>query len=72
MQAIERAGAHLEDVGKIVGPVGLINATRDPQTLAVSILAQVLEALREARSMSNAQHRINHGALGDSRGHALA
>ncbi len=38
------AGANSRDVARIVGPVGLIKATRDPQTLALSTMAQVVEA----------------------------
>ncbi len=37
------AGADSFAIDRVVGPVGLISATRDPQTLAVSILAQVVQ-----------------------------
>ncbi len=38
------AGAERDDIARVVGPVGLIKATRDPQTLALSIMAQVVQA----------------------------
>jgi len=38
------AGAKPHDVARVVGPVGTIKATRDPQTLALSIMAQVVQA----------------------------
>jgi xanthine dehydrogenase accessory factor len=37
---------------RIVGPVGLIHAARDPDTLALSILSQVVEAYRVASTVS--------------------
>ncbi len=37
------AGGDPSDIARVVGPVGLIKATRDPQTLAVSIMAQVVD-----------------------------
>lgn len=45
-------GVPQHDVDRVVGPIGLIPATRDPETLALSILAQVaasLDALRAGR-----------------------
>lgn len=39
-----KAGADPLSIDYIAGPIGLIAATRDPQTLAVSILAQVVQA----------------------------
>jgi len=38
------AGADAGDIARVTGPVGLIKATRDPQTLALSIMAQVVQA----------------------------
>ncbi|MFD0985491.1 XdhC family protein [Methyloligella solikamskensis] len=35
---------------KVVGPIGLIPSTRDPQTLALSVLAQVVERYNAAAS----------------------
>ena len=37
------AGADPLVIERVIGPVGLIAATRDPQTLAVSILAQIVQ-----------------------------
>lgn len=41
---LQVAGGTPDDIARIVGPVGLIKATRDPQTLALSIMAQVVQA----------------------------
>ncbi|MGP7796747.1 XdhC family protein [Sphingomonas sp. CLY1604] len=38
------AGGEAQAIDRIVGPIGLIHATRDPATLAISIMAQVAEA----------------------------
>ena len=38
------AGGDPQALTRVVGPVGLIKATRDPRTLALSIMAQVVEA----------------------------
>jgi xanthine dehydrogenase accessory factor len=76
------AGADPLAIDRVVGPVGLIAATRDPQTLAVSILAQVVQVYEEvlARKVAegplepalNAAHRFNeHSARGDLRLKAL-
>lgn len=43
-------GMRDEDCARIVGPIGLIPASRDPQTLALSILAQVVAGYDEQRS----------------------
>lgn len=45
------AGGRPDEIARVAGPVGLIKATRDPQTLALSIMAQVVEAY-EALTMS--------------------
>ena len=31
------------DIARVVGPIGLIPATRDPDTLALSVLAEIVE-----------------------------
>lgn len=70
------AGADPLAIDRVIGPVGLIAATRDPQTLAVSILAQVVQVYEEvlARKVAegplepalNAAHRYNEqSARGD-------
>jgi len=41
---LAEAGGSADDIARIVGPIGLIHATRDPETLAISIMAQVAEA----------------------------
>ncbi len=40
---LAQAGVPVDAIARVVGPVGLIEATRDPQSMAVSILAQVIE-----------------------------
>jgi xanthine dehydrogenase accessory factor len=54
------AGGNPREIDRIVGPIGLISATRDPQTLAVSILAQVVQAYEGAlvSCMAGDDHRI--------------
>ncbi len=46
------AGAIPDDIARVVGPVGLIKATRDPQTLALSIMAQVVQAYEAATAFN--------------------
>ena len=69
------AGAAPLAIDRVVGPVGIIAATRDPQTLAVSILAQVIQVYENvlARTVAdsplepalNAAHRFDeHSACG--------
>ena len=41
--ALLRHGMSPADVARVVGPIGLIPATRDPDTLALSVLAQIVE-----------------------------
>ena len=41
---LAQAGVSPDAIARVVGPVGLIEATRDPQSMAVSILAQVIES----------------------------
>lgn len=57
------AGAELLAIDRVIGPVGLIAATRDPQTLAVSILAQVVQVYENAlarRAPNTSARRVNH------------
>lgn len=42
------AGAKPNSIDRVVGPIGLIAATRDPQTLAISIMAQVVQVYEDA------------------------
>ena len=42
--ALADAGVTAADAARVQGPIGLIPATRDPQSLALSILAQVVAA----------------------------
>jgi xanthine dehydrogenase accessory factor len=48
LNRLAEAGCSPADLARVVGPVGLIPATRDPRALAVSILAQVVDALGSA------------------------
>ncbi|MDJ0276218.1 XdhC family protein [Sphingomonas sp. 2R-10] len=62
------AGASPSDIARVIGPVGLIKATRDPQTLALSIMAQVVQAF-EAATASNERREASfamshsHGSI---------
>lgn len=44
LDALRMIGVDEEDLKRLKGPIGLIPATRDPSTLAVSILADILTA----------------------------
>ena len=46
---LEELGVAQEAADRIHGPIGLIRSTRDPRTLAVSVLAEILGALHEPR-----------------------
>jgi len=46
--ALAEAGIDAADAARISGPIGLIPAARDPQTLALSVLAQVVAAYNAA------------------------
>lgn len=47
------AGVTRDQIDRIVGPVGLIKATRDPKTLALSIMAEIVEAYEATTAQSN-------------------
>ena len=75
------AGAERDDIARVVGPVGLIKATRDPQTLALSIMAQVVQAYEATTAfdkprpdrwaMSHPHGFIEHHARSKRHGDAL-
>lgn len=44
LEALRAGGIAEADAARIAGPIGLIPAARDPQTLALSVLAQVVAA----------------------------
>ncbi|MEO5597579.1 MAG: XdhC family protein [Novosphingobium sp.] len=44
LETLAAAGVPADLVARVVGPIGLIPASRDPQTLALSVLAQVVAA----------------------------
>lgn len=64
------SGADPDDIARVIGPVGLIKATRDPQTLALSIMAQVVQAY-EAATMSHLHDFIERHARFERGGGAL-
>jgi xanthine dehydrogenase accessory factor len=45
---LERQGVPASSLARLVGPIGLIPATRDPDTLALSALSQIVGLYREA------------------------
>ncbi|RXD07459.1 XdhC family protein [Sphingomonas sp. UV9] len=61
------AGGTPDEIAPVVGPVGLIKATRDPQTLALSIMAQVVQAYEATTAFE--KPRPEHWAM--SRPHGL-
>lgn len=64
------AGADPSDIARVIGPVGLIKATRDPQTLALSIMAQVVQSY-EVMTMSHPHDFIEQHARSKRHGDAL-
>lgn len=48
LERLRHRGASTTACARIVGPVGLVPAMRDPAGLAISIMAQILEALNTA------------------------
>lgn len=48
--ALADHGVPAERIARIVGPIGLIPATRDPDTLALSVLAQIVGLQQQRRS----------------------
>ena len=44
LEALAAAGVGAAAASRVTGPIGLIPAARDPQTLALSVLAQVVAA----------------------------
>jgi len=67
---LQEAGAKPDEIARVVGPVGLIKATRDPHTLALSIMAQVVQAY-EAAIMSHPHGFIEQHTRPERRGGAL-
>ncbi|MFU1478401.1 XdhC family protein [Roseovarius sp. C7] len=49
---LQMAGATAEELQRIKGPIGLIPSVRDPRSLAVSVLAEVLKERPQTRSKS--------------------
>ena len=45
---IQQIGVPDAQIARCRGPIGLIPQVRDPQTLAVSVLAEILTVAREA------------------------
>jgi len=44
LEALSAAGFPMADLARIISPIGLIPSSRDPETLALSTLAQVVDA----------------------------
>lgn len=54
LEALAERGLPPEVLARVEGPIGLIPATRDPETLAVSVLAQVVGRYEEAGRKTDA------------------
>lgn len=50
LAALEAAGVPAEQAARVCGPIGLIPAARDPQTLALSVLSEVVAKWQSRRS----------------------
>lgn len=46
LEGLAAQGVPSEAFSKLIGPIGIIRAARDPETLALSVLAQVVDTLR--------------------------
>lgn len=53
VRRLREAGADADAADRIIGPVGLLHASRDPRTLALSIMAQVVQAYEGAASFKH-------------------
>ncbi len=51
---LEAMGLNQAEIGRIHGPIGLVPSARDARTLAVSVLAEVLDAARTVRRADGA------------------
>jgi xanthine dehydrogenase accessory factor len=56
-----QAGAKPRAIDRVVGPIGFIAATRDPQTLAVSILAQIVQVYEDALASGTVAAHLRSG-----------
>ena len=52
LDALRKRGCSAEECDRIIGPVGLIPATRDPETLALSVLSQIAQIRGASTSQS--------------------
>ncbi len=50
LDRLRSVGVPEDDLYRIVGPVGLINATRDPDTLSLSVLSQIVDVYERRRN----------------------
>jgi xanthine dehydrogenase accessory factor len=59
---LERAGVSIEAIGRLTGPIGLIPATRDPETLALSALGQIAMRYEQACESAASGSRLDGDA----------
>ncbi|ODA66759.1 XdhC and CoxI family protein [Methyloligella halotolerans] len=55
LEELRKRGVKEAMLAKLVGPIGLIPSTRDPRTLALSVLAQVVERYNAAEPSNSAR-----------------
>lgn len=67
LKALAAQGIHASSLARITGPVGLIQASRDPETLALSALAQIIQtyhaSIKQARDSRQFLPRSSPEAL---------
>ena len=56
-EALSALGVSCEDIARLDAPIGLIPSSRDPETLAISILAQVVERYNDLVAQSSGAPR---------------
>lgn len=63
---LRELGVSAAEIERIVGPIGLIHAVRDPDTLAISVMAQVVAAYDEKYGVTKVANVTDHGDDGEA------
>ncbi|WP_407703734.1 XdhC family protein [Xaviernesmea oryzae] len=66
LERLQAAGLSAEMLGRIRAPIGLDIAASTPQEIAVSILAQIIAALRRPGGDNASRARVQPGGRGDA------
>jgi xanthine dehydrogenase accessory factor len=66
LETLRERGLPEEALARIIGPLGLIPSARDPGTMALSTLAQVVDCYRQATAMSGTGEILPRSSAGSS------